>query len=196
MTEGGGHIQQVKEREGMVRYFEGYTSQRLEEIDERKLTRALVKTQLVETVGHENGSDARSLPSIFGRSAHLTPLESGLFSIVDIQGGGAGFAEHLNPRVIAIYSTEDVRTFTSWTRPQVERNSELDYVWLSGLTSDGLWDYVVQSTELHRYVGLSFSHRRIFDIDQSLYVEDEEDETEGSVLSGEGVREQPAPLSV
>lgn len=195
MTEGGEHIQQVKDREDMVRYFEGYTSQRLEEIDERKLTRPLVKTQLVETVGHENGSDGRSLPDIFGRGAHLTPLESGLFSIVDIRGGGAGFAEHLNPRVIAIYSTEDVRTFTSWTRPQVERNSELDYVWLSGLTFDGLWDYVVQSTEPHRYVGLSFSHRRIFDVDQTLYIEDEEDETDSSLLSSEGATEQPATTS-
>ena len=197
MAEDGGGFQQVQNREDMIRFFEGYTSQRLEEIDKRTLNRPLVKTQLLETVAHENGNVSRPLPEIFGRSAHLTALESGLFSIVDIAGGGAGFVEHLNSRIIAIYSTEDVRTFTSWTRPQVERNPDLDYVWLSGLTFNGLWDYVVQSTEPHRYVGLSFSHRRIFDIDRDLYVEDddEEEESNGSVFGGEGITERPATTS-
>jgi hypothetical protein len=145
-----------------------------------------VKTQLLETIVHDNGHSEGGLREILERNIQLTSLEAGLFSVVDFEAGGIGFAERLNDRVIALYSVEDVKTFTSWVHPYVERNSDLDYVWLSGVTFNTLWEYVVQTTDSHRYIGLSFSHERIFDIDR---MPDEEEDGQDGIDSDSYDRE-------
>ena len=104
-------VGQIKNREDMIRYFDGYSSGRSSEIEERKLNRPLVKTQLLETVVPGNGNPDVSLQNFLGQDAQLTSLGAGLFSIVDLQADVVSFAERLNPRVIALYSTEDAKTF-------------------------------------------------------------------------------------
>lgn len=191
MTEA--EVGQIKNREDMIRYFDGYASGRSTEIGERKLNRPLVKTQLLETVVRDNGRSDVSLRNLLGQHAQLTPLEAGLFSVVDLQAGVVSFAERLNSRVIALYSTEDAKTFSSWIHPYVDSNSDLDYVWLSGVTFNSLWNYVVKSTDSHRYVALSFSHARIFDIDRVPHEEEEQDAD--SDLSNENITERRATTS-
>lgn len=191
MTEA--EVGQIKNREDMIRYFDGYASGRSTEIEERNLNRPLVKTQLLETVASDNGGSDFSLQRLLGQGAQITPLEAGLFSIVDVQAGVVSFTERLNSRVIAIYSTEDAKAFSSWIHPYVDRNPDLDYVWLSGVTFNSLWEHVVRSTDSHRYVALSFSHARIFDIDRVPHEEEQQDDGSGS--SDEDVVERRATTS-
>lgn len=186
-------VEEIKDREDMIRYFDGYASGRSTEIEERKLNRPLVKTQLLETTVDGNGNSDTSLQDLLGKDARLTPLGAGLFSAVDVKADVASFAERLNPRVIALYSTEDAKTFGSWIHPYVDRNSALDYVWLSGIAFNSLWKYIVESTETHRYVALSFSHSRIFDIDSLPHEEEEEEESSDS--SSDNTTERRATTS-
>lgn len=168
-------LRRIKNREDMIRYFDGYASGRSVEVGERKLNRPLVKTQLLETVAPNNGHSDTSLRDFLGQSVQLTSLEAGLFSVIDLRADVVSFAERLNPRIIALYSTEDAKTFNSWVHPYVDGNPDLDYVWLSGVTFNSLWKHIVESTESHRYVALSFSHSRIFDIDRMPHDEDDQD---------------------
>lgn len=186
-------VGQIKNREDMIRYFDGYASGRSAEIGERKLNRPLVKTQLLETVASNNGSSDMSLRNLLGQDTRLTSLGAGLFSIVDVQAEVVSFVERLNPRVIALYSTEDARTFGSWVHPYVDRNADLDYVWLSGITFNSLWKYIVETTDSHRYIALSFSHSRIFDIDSLPHEEEEEEDSSDS--SSDNITERRATTS-
>ena len=46
MTENS--LREIRSRHQMIRFFDGYAIERMEELDERKLKRPLVKTQLLE----------------------------------------------------------------------------------------------------------------------------------------------------
>jgi len=186
-------LRNIKNREDMIRYFDGYTSGRSSEIGERKLNRPLVKTQLLETVAANDGQPSAHTRDVLGRGVQLTSLEAGLFSVVDLQANVVSFAERLNPRVIALYSTDEARAFNSWIHPYVDNNPDLDYVWLSGITFNSLWKYVVQSTDSHRYVALSFSHAKIFDIDRDRLSDEDEDEDSDS--SSDSITERRATTS-
>lgn len=157
-------LHDISSRQGMIRFFNGYGGQRVEELGRGKLQRPLVKTQLLETTGHVNGGRRTTLEDILRKQKLVTKrLDDTLFYVTDAEGRGEAFAEPLNPRVMAVYSTAKAREFDAWVKPLVQQSSDLDFVWLSGLAFNELWKYVVESTEPYRYVRLSFSHQRLFD---------------------------------
>lgn len=157
----------------------------MEELDERKLKRPLVKTQLLELLDADEAHTPQGLQTILGRrQVRLEPLDESLFLVADTQVGEIGFLERLCPRIVALYSTMKSTDLDRWVRHLVMRTPEIDYVWLSGLTFSVLWKLVVKLSRTHRFTRLVFTHDSIFDIDGHTSEQDEE-EDEISQDSGE-----------
>lgn len=171
-------LRQIQNRHQMIRFFDGYALERMEELDERKLKRPLVKSHLLEILDEQEARTSQGLQAIFGRrGVRLQPLEEGLFLATDDQIGEIGFLEHLRPRIVALYSTMKSDELGRWVRRLVLRSPEIDHVWLSGLTFGVLWELVTRLSRPHRFTRLVFTHDSIFDVD-SAALEPGEDEEE------------------
>jgi hypothetical protein len=152
----------------------------MEELDERKLKRPLVKTHLLELLDGDEARTPQGLQTILGRrGVRLEPLDDWLFLVADDPNGEIGFLERLRPRIVALYSTMKSVELGRWVRRLVLRSPEIDHVWLSGLTFGVLWELVAQLSRPHRFTRLVFTHESIFDIDSAISTsEPEEDEEE------------------
>ncbi|HXF05945.1 MAG TPA: hypothetical protein VNM72_11095 [Blastocatellia bacterium] len=178
-------LRHIRSRHQMIRFLDGYATQRMEELDERKLKKALVKTQLLELLDGEQPHTPEGLQTVFARRGiRLEPLEEWLFLAMDSQIGEVGFLERLRPRIVALYSTLKSSDLGSWVRRLVFGSPELDYVWLSGLTFSVLWELVTQLSRPHRFTRLVFTHDSIFDIDSAIS-DGEQEEEETSQDSGD-----------
>jgi len=171
-------FRQIRNRHQMVRLFDGYASKRMEELDERKLKRPLVKTHLMELLDGAEVRTHQGLQSVFERrQVRLEPLEESLYLVIDSKIGEIGFLERLRPRIIALYSTIKSEYLNRWVHHLIQGTPELDHVWLSGLTFSALWELVTKLSRPNRFTELVFTHDSIFDIDD-LTDEPEENEDE------------------
>jgi len=161
----------------MVRFFDGYAIERMEELDERKLRRPLVKSHLLEILDGQDARTSQGLQAIFGRrGVRLQPLDEGLFLATDDQIGEIGFLERLRPRIVALYSVMKSDELGRWVRRLVLRSPEIDHVWLSGLTFGVLWELVTRLSRPHRFTRLVFTHESIFDVDSTASEPGEDEE--------------------
>jgi len=171
-------LRQIQNRQQMIRFFDGYAIERMEELDERKLKRPLVKSHLLEILDGQEARTSQGLQAIFGRrGVRLQPLDEGLFLATDDQIGEIGFLERLRPRIVALYSTMKSDELGRWVRRLVLHSPEIDHVWLSGLTFGVLWELVTRLSRPHRFTRLVFTHDSIFAVD-STALEPGEDEEE------------------
>lgn len=186
-------MSQIRTRHDMIRFFDGYSLQRKEELDERKLKRPLVKSHLIEVLNGQYTQTQEELQNVFRRrKVQLELLEQDLFRVLNLQMEQVGFLERLHPRIVALYSTMRADEIDPWVRDLVRRSPELDHVWLSGLTFGVLWRLVAKLSKPHRFTRLVFTHDSIFDIDSSaseLNEETGEDEIENPDSSDEDVHE-------
>lgn len=168
-------LSQIANRLEMIRFFDGYATERQGEISEQRLKRPLVKTQLIEILnGREEISPERFQAIFERRQMRLSPLEDGLFLMTGIQGEEVGFLEQLRPRILALYSNMKTEDLNRWVRRIIMGSPELDYVWLSGMTFSELWKVVVQLSRSNRFTRLVFTHESIFDIDSAARETEEE----------------------
>ncbi len=179
------NLRQIRDRYQMIRFFDGYAIERMEELDERKLKRPLVKSHLLEILDGQEAHTSQGLQAIFGRrGVRLQPLDEGLFLATDDQMGEIGFLERLRPRIVVLYSTMKSDELGRWVRHLVLSSPEIDHVWLSGLTFGVLWGLITRLSRPHRFTRLVFTHDSIFDVD-SAASEPGEDEGEISQDSEE-----------
>jgi len=171
-------LQDIRTRDEMIRFLDGYAAERMEELDERKLRRPVVKTHLLELLNGGCAPTSEELQRVLGRrNVHLEPLERELFLVTD-SGGDIGFLERIRPRIVALYSTLDSKYVQRWVERLVMRSPELDHVWLSGLTFGVLWRLVVRLSDPRRFSCLRFTHESVFEIDRVTSEKEEEDEEE------------------
>ena len=163
----------------MIRFFDGYASERMEEVDDRKLKKPLVKSHLLEFLDRDHAGHTGNLMRPFERHAiNLRPLEEGLFLVADEQIGDVGFLEILTHRILALYSPRKREELDPWIRRLVSETNEIDHVWLSGHTFTVLWKLVVRLSKPNRFSRLVFTHESIFDIDSCPEWSKEDDEGE------------------
>lgn len=159
-------VQVVRSRREMIRLFDGYAAERVEELDERKLRRPLVKTHLLELLGGGQVASEDRLSAILRRrGVGLEALDQSLFSVSASGIEEMMFLERLRPRILALYSTMESAKLNSWVGNLVSSTPDLDHVWLSGLTFGVLWKLVAKLSRPHRFSRLKFTHDSIFDID-------------------------------
>jgi hypothetical protein len=177
-------LQNISNRQQMVRFFDGYASERKEELDERKLKGPLVKTQLFEVLNGTEAVTSQRLCKIFNRrDVDLRQFEDNLFKVTDNQCGEIGILEKLSSRIIALYSILKSKDFKPWAGRIVQDTTEIDYVWLSGLTLNVLWELIAKLNKPHRFTSLTFTHESIFAIDTPVY--EHEDSTEDDIENSE-----------
>jgi len=179
-------LKQLRDRHQVIRFFDGYASERMDELYVEKLKRPLVKSQLLEVLGGNHTLRRHTLQEIFGRhGVELKPLDDTMFLVSDKYDGDIGFMEVLRPRIISIYSPLRSDALNRWVRRIVMGSPELDYVWLSGLTFEVLWELVAQLSRPERFTRLVFTHDSIFEIDNPEPESEDEEETQERAEAGD-----------
>jgi len=154
-------ISHVRSRREMIRFLDGYSLERKEELDERRAKRPLVKTHLIEVRREDQYQD------LFGRRGwSLSPIDDGLFFVRDHgDGREIGFLESLRPRIAALYSTMESEPLSRFVKKLVASAPELDHVWLSGVTFNVLWNVVTRLSAPNRFARIVFTHDSVFEVD-------------------------------
>jgi hypothetical protein len=168
----------------LIRFFDGYATERIEELDERKLKTPLVKSFMLEIQDGEQTRISQNLERILSRrNVHLKTVDETLSLVTDGQEGEIGFLERLSYRMLVLYSIRKSNDIKPWVRSLVHSSPNIDHVWLSGLTFSVLWDLVVKLSRPNRFTRLAFTHESIFDIDGNPPEIEDDDEEESSVSS-------------
>ncbi|MBO9316856.1 MAG: hypothetical protein J7456_13870 [Chloroflexus sp.] len=174
------HLKELRNRHEVIRYFDGYMSERFDELTEKKLRRPLIKTQLLELRdGPEEIPSPKNLlltELLRRHNVWTKQLDETMFLLHDEAEGEIGFLEVLRPRILAVYSPLPSDRFNRWVRRLVFSHPDLDYVWLSGLTFNVLWELVTRLSRPHRFTRIVFTHDSIFEIDQPEMELDEKDQ--------------------
>ena len=173
------HLKELRNRHEVIRYFDGYMSERFDELMEKKLRRPLIKTQLLELRdGPEEIPFSTNLlltELLWRHNVWTKQLDETMFLLHDGAEGEIGFLEVLRPRILAVYSPLPSDRFNRWVRRLVFSHPDLDYVWLSGLTFNVLWELVTRLSRPHRFTRIVFTHDSVFEIDQPEIELDEKD---------------------
>lgn len=159
----------------MIRLFDGFSFERMEDIENHRLKRPVVKTHLLELSNHENNPNP--LAAISHARIELHQVEDDLFLLTDYLKGDMGFIEKIGTRVAAFYSIEKADELNRWVSGLVQKSAEIDHVWLSGLTFGVLWNVMSKLVPSSRYTRLGFRHESIYDINnETLPESNDEDE--------------------
>jgi len=180
-------IKSITSREKMIRYLDGYSAERMEELDERKTKRPLVKSYMLEHVG-DNGRQREVTELLGDLKIETQEIDENLYRVLDRENNGEymGFLEVLTPRYFIFYTLHYSEKSDKWVKNLVLSSSELDHVWLSGLTFNVLWERIAQLSKPQRYVSILFVHESIYQIDSEIYDNEEEEDKEISLSLDEG----------
>lgn len=170
-------IRSIDSREKMIRYFDGYTAKRMEELGEKNIKRALVKSYMLEHVG--DNQKQKNITTVLGMLGIRTEkIDENLYRVLDTNNGNGymGFIEVFTPRYFVFYTTQLSNIADSWVKNLVFNSSDLDHVWLSGLTFNVLWERVIQVSKPYRYVSILFVHESIYEIDSNPNEREQDEE--------------------
>jgi hypothetical protein len=175
-------IKSITSREKMIRYLDGYSAERMEELDERKIKRPLVKSYMLEHIG-DTGRQKKVTDLLAEFGIECQKIDESLYCVVDKRTNGdyMGFLEVLTPRYFVFYTLHPSDKADRWIKNLVLNSPELDHVWLSGLTFNVLWQIVAQISKPHRYVSILFVHESIYQIDSEIYGDEDEEDKEISL---------------
>lgn len=184
-------IMSIKSREQMIRFLDGYSADRVEELDERKTRAPLVKSYMLEHVGHSG--NLKTAANILNYRGILSDqIGDNLFKLQgnDKNNLFMGFLETLTPRYFVFYSIHESQLIDRWIKKVVCDSPELDHVWLSGLTFNVLWNKIVQINRPQRYAKIIFQHDSIYQIDKETETQDEvEDDDDENTITNIGDEE-------
>jgi len=175
-------IKYISSREDMIRFLDGYSAERIEELDKRKIKYPLVKSYMLEHVGDDKTQkDIAQILSNFGIEAQK--IDENLYKVLDKRESGEymGFIEVLTPRYFVFYTLHHSDKADKWVKKLVFSSPDLDHVWLNGLIFNVLLEKVIQLNKPHRYVSISFVHESIYQIDSESYEYESDDDEEISL---------------
>lgn len=168
MATATGYLPRLDSREAFVDHLEGYTEPTVEELEDGKLNRKLLKTYMLETARHDSATP--SMDSLFPQHVLLHRLDDTLYRVEDTHHPDqvVGLLEVLERRHPVFYTTLDATVSNKWVRQVVDRNPWLDRLWLSSPILFELWNYVERTTPDHRYVRLGFEHEALYEVRNGL----------------------------
>src|SRR6266508_606385 len=145
MSESGDLLPRLGSREEYFDYLDGYAVTTADEIQQRRTTRSVGKTYMLETVGRSR--PAPPLPEIFGRlGLELLPVDDGsLFRVRDSRVRGSGDVarvELLNERHPVVYTLLAAERSDPWVGRLVGGSPWLDHLWISARLFTELWRWV------------------------------------------------------
>ena len=91
----GENISEIKSRDEMIHFLEGYSTERKENLDQRKMRKGLLKSYLLETLDESSNSTYPGLLEIFNvKKIKLDLIDENLYSVYDIDTNSyRGFLE-------------------------------------------------------------------------------------------------------
>lgn len=160
MTTDPGYLPVLDSREAYVDFLEGYALPAVQEIEERRPTRKLVKTYMLETVGQGHGQPEVDAVTAFSERAPLERVDDAMFRVYDPSDPAnvAGLLEVMDDRHPVFHTTLGVKQSDPWMRGVIDHSPWLDRLWLSSHILFELWQYVQRTVPSHRYVRLGFEH--------------------------------------
>lgn len=193
------NLASAQDRDDVVQVFEGLSQQYTQtDAGPVAMRRPLVKSYMLETVPPTRKQPA--LADLFRRVDHrLMPVE-GDSKMFKVQRGAdkafVGVVEQLLDRHPVYYTQEQSKESDRLISRLVERNAELDHLWISGRVFEQLHQIVLETTAKHRFGRMVFQYTGLFEEEGQLSEEssDEIDEettatesdSEGADLDGDG----------
>jgi hypothetical protein len=168
-------LPRLRSREEYFDYLDGYSVRTADELRERRTTRGVGKTYMLETVGRSR--PAPPLPSIFERiGLGMAAVEEGaLYRISDPGfGGDVGLVELLHDRHPVLYTLLSAQQSDAWIRRVVQSTPWLDRLWLSARLFNELWRWVQATTNPRRFTQLKFDYEAFYETDEQP-LQDEDD---------------------
>ena len=170
------NISEIKNREEMIRLLDGYSIERKEELDQKKIKKGLVKSYLLETVDGFQDTKKTLSDILTPFASELIQIDEGLYKVLNKNSGKyMGFLESFwEGRYLAFYSLELSKNIDKLVKDLVLLSPQLDHVWLSGWTFNILWEKVKESSNPNRFTRIVFEHESIFEIDSDTDETDED----------------------
>ncbi|OHB35639.1 MAG: hypothetical protein A2Y09_09210 [Planctomycetes bacterium GWA2_39_15] len=170
------NISEIKNREEMIRLLDGYSIERKEELDQKKIKKGLVKSYLLETVDGFQDTKKTLSDILTPFASELIQIDEGLYKVLNKNSGKyMGFLESFwEGRYLAFYSLELSKNIDKLVKDLVLLSPQLDHVWLSGWTFNILWEKVKELSNPNRFTRIVFEHESIFEIDSDTDETDED----------------------
>src|SRR6266571_1789916 len=175
MSEPAELLPRLRSRVEYFDYLDGYSVTTADELRERRSTRGVGKTYMLETVGRSR--TAPSLPSIFERMGFgMAAVEEGaLYRVSDPSlGGDVGLVELLNDRHPVLYTLLSAQHSDAWIRRVVQGTPWLDRLWLSARLFNELWRWVQATTNPRRFTQLKFDYEAFYETDEQPLLDEDD----------------------
>lgn len=175
------NLASAQSREDVVEVFEGL-SQQYEKTDEglKAIRRPLVKSYMLETVPPQRTRP--KLADLFRPTNHRLVALEGDSTMFKVQSNDdqsfVGVVEQLLDRHPVYYTVEKSDRSDRLVTRLVERNAELDHLWISGRVFEQLHQIVLKTTPKHRYGRLVFQYTSLFESEEHFADEAEAVDTE------------------
>lgn len=184
MTTDPGYLPVLDSREEYVDFLEGYALPTHDEIEERRPTRKLVKTYMLETVGQGHDQPVVDVLAALSERAALGRVDDTMFRVHERTDPArvVGLLELMDDRHPVFHTTLGVKDSDPWVRGAIDQSPWLDRLWLSSHILFELWQYVQRTAPSHRYVRLGFEHEAWYETvadDPSSEAIEAESESEG-----------------
>ncbi len=167
MSDSAELLPRLRTRQEYFDYLDGWAVSTADELRERRTSRAVGKTYMLETVGRSR--PAPSLLSIFeGLGLLLSPLEGALFRVTDPRlGGDVALVELLNERHPVVYTLLPAQRSDAWVGRIVQGTPWLDRLWLSARLFTELWKWVQATSHPRRFTQLKFDYEAFYETDET-----------------------------
>jgi hypothetical protein len=179
MSESGDLLPRLGSREEYFDYLDGYAVTTADEIQQRRTTRSVGKTYMLETVGRSR--PAPPLPEILGRlGLELLPVDDGsLFRVRDPrvrESGDVALVELLNERHPVVYTLLAAERSDPWVGRLVGSSPWLDHLWISARLFTELWRWVQATADPWRFTRLAFDYEAFYEADDPAPPEGREED--------------------
>jgi len=179
MSESGELLPKLRSREEYFDYLDGYAVRTGDEIHERRTTRSVGKTYMLETVGRSR--PAPPVSQVFQRlGLELLPIEDEtLFRVRDPRIKGAGdvaLLELLNERHPVVYTLLAAERSDAWVGRLVQGSPWLDSLWISARLFGELWRWVQATADPWRFTRLTFDYEAFYEADDPAPLGNEEED--------------------
>jgi len=188
----------LRDRFDVYRFFNGLAAEAKEGLDARHARVPLVKTFLLEHVGHRGNGRPRPPADILrGLGAEARLIDDHFMSLTSrvlnpdtnrTEQQTTGFLEQFDERFFAYYTCEESKEAKKRVAQWVQ-SPDLDYVWFSSPLLQVLWDMDVSRRGDERFGKLTFRHESIFEMPEDFSSSEEEGEEAGREDSEEDERD-------
>lgn len=166
-----------KSREDIFNYFEEYSQNTKEQIDNYKIKNTLLKSYVFETFDQslfETSNvitESLDIQELFSDKKHtLQQIDEELY-ILNENDKLVGFIEQINTRFCTLYTTESSKYSDHLARTYVKKSSILDSLWISGKMYDNFLKEITSIHHPERFTKMKFEFNAMFE--KNFQIKDE-----------------------